>query len=691
MAVDRGLRLARLELAGFRGIREPTRLALPPGFVVITGRNGSGKSSICDAIEYALLGELHKYDEGKEVGESINDYVWWRGEPVAEEQFVRLTLSATDGRGKEVISRSADRRRDRGVENLAAALCLEKLAPADCLGEICRSALIRDEMIAAESVDLAQAQRYEFVRAAAGIYSLAGVDRRSNQVHQALLKKKDAAEEDFEDRKEELARLRTELTELREEAAGIADVDAAERALAKLVGTDETAASLAQSARRLAGELRTEIKEISELASQAGKLRAEMRQRDSKQSRLARQQLESELDLVKRQLPGLRQEFEDSNRLWEEAETAAVGRSLDALRRHGKKVGLQERCCPLCGQAQTEEEFEKALEVLNDKVAADAGTRADLEQRAEEARKELRALERRERRLDEELGLFWDRGDELESKLKEIRARAKEEIGLRLSPDLLAEEFDDAINERRSTRREVETELGILDASLVVDKVRALEDRARSAEQARDRARSLLTRLESALQRFNTYWGGIKRAVGEQVSERLGLLEPLLGNLYLRLRPHLDWEEIHYRLGGQVRRVLNLEVGEALNPRFMFSSGQRRAAGLSFLLAVYLSRSWCRLQTLILDDPVQHIDDYRSLHLVETLAAIRRAGHQVICTVEDHDLAELMARRLCTGPDPVGLLVEMRYRPRRGAEFAEIRKIEPPTASILVDRTPEED
>jgi ABC-type cobalamin/Fe3+-siderophores transport system ATPase subunit len=48
----------------------------------------------------------------------------------------------------------------------------------------------------------------------------------------------------------------------------------------------------------------------------------------------------------------------------------------------------------------------------------------------------------------------------------------------------------------------------------------------------------------------------------------------------------------------------------------------------------------------VLDDPVQHIDDFRALHLVEVLSAIRQTGKQVICSVEDEDLAALLARRL---------------------------------------------
>jgi hypothetical protein len=69
--------------------------------------------------------------------------------------------------------------------------------------------------------------------------------------------------------------------------------------------------------------------------------------------------------------------------------------------------------------------------------------------------------------------------------------------------------------------------------------------------------------------------------------------------------------------GGRVRASLNFTVGNGHNVQFLFSSGQRRAAGLAFLLAIHLSRRWCKWQSLLLDDPVQHIDDYRALNLVE--------------------------------------------------------------------------
>ena len=105
----------------------------------------------------------------------------------------------------------------------------------------------------------------------------------------------------------------------------------------------------------------------------------------------------------------------------------------------------------------------------------------------------------------------------------------------------------------------------------------------------------------------------VRRVSAEIIDERLAQISPLLNELYQRLRPHADWRTIDYSIRGDVRRFLSLKVGDGLNPQFVFSSGQRRAAGLAFLLSVHLARAWTPLRSLLLDDPVQHIDDFLSL------------------------------------------------------------------------------
>lgn len=57
--------LASITVAGFRGIGPATRLDLSPtpGITVISGRNGSGKSSFAEALEYALTGRSYRWEE----------------------------------------------------------------------------------------------------------------------------------------------------------------------------------------------------------------------------------------------------------------------------------------------------------------------------------------------------------------------------------------------------------------------------------------------------------------------------------------------------------------------------------------------------------------------------------------------------------------------------------------------------
>jgi hypothetical protein len=48
----------------------------------------------------------------------------------------------------------------------------------------------------------------------------------------------------------------------------------------------------------------------------------------------------------------------------------------------------------------------------------------------------------------------------------------------------------------------------------------------------------------------------------------------------------------------------------------------------------------------MLDDPVQHVDDFRTVHLAELMAKLVAEGRQIICAVEDGALADLLSRRM---------------------------------------------
>lgn len=137
------MRLDCIEVCGFRGFRDLVRIKFGRGFTVITGRNGVGKSTLCDAVEFAITGSIDKYAVEKAAKESLSDYLWWRGEGVPEAHYV--TASFVDDDGKPfTITRTRESGADRSAEEIHAALCRAP-APDDALRQLTRTSIIRDE------------------------------------------------------------------------------------------------------------------------------------------------------------------------------------------------------------------------------------------------------------------------------------------------------------------------------------------------------------------------------------------------------------------------------------------------------------------------------------------------------------------------------------------------------------------
>ena len=653
------MKLAYVDLCGFRGYHKPLRIDFPDGFTIIDGRNGVGKSTIFDAVEFALTGSIAKYGDATSGGETIADYIWWIGEGKAPpDRYVEVGFRDD----KDVLVLRRTRLSDIEPSTLSAVLdrlCDAATMPNSPLTQLCTASIIRDEHIAAWSLDLKETDRYTLLRAAIGATDAdLWIGRGSNLVR-AARRRTETAEKEVDAAAREVAAASRQIDEIR---AGLAEeslVLAAAARLNSFTGNTAPPDQLAESARGAIAERSRQVEELTELEKAWDAMKGVRAQTAQLQAALtAAQRAKAEADAALVVIAAERQPDLRSDALTKQA------RDLAALVTLGRQLGLHDGHCPLCDSNLTEADFENGLETA-ERLARELDELAVEQVAREQARKAAEAaVAAAQEEVDQRQRLLLAAQDT-------VRRSEQRLIAAGFAPDGA---IDQLLERRQTLASELATareDLRIIETlRLNAQLVRAKRAEADATEvhSRAERKLGLARRAEAHAQALHA---AARRAANEAADRRLERVLPLMAELYRRLRPHPVWEDIDYKIRGDVRRFLRLQVGDELNPQFIFSSGQRRATGLAFLLSVNLSLAWSRWRSILLDDPVQHIDDFRSVQLAEVIAQLSAAGRQIICAVEDAALADLLCRRLpinnegqakriTLGPNDEGALTKLR-------------------------------
>jgi chromosome segregation protein len=677
------VRIAYVEICGFRGFRDRARIEVPHGFLVVTGRNGSGKSTICDAVEFALTGTIGKYATEKGGKESLADYIWWRGESAVREPYVSVGFSDDVGPLIEV-SRYREKVTIEKLRQLEDALCEPTSKPPDALQHLCQTSIIRDELIAATSLDLTDPARFEFVRSALGAIGqgdLLGKVRKAAAVAQVTLAN---AEKEAEISGSRMRITLAELADARTAASHATDIESAVSQLRALLGEQgNQVEQVLSAARQYVTRRRAAMQRVGALSERIGQLEKLRLQTSGADFEARRASAIAQHEAAKREHQILAEQLTQAEaRLTRERETHSSAGSISALLEGGERLGLDHGHCPLCQTSRSEEQYSKALDSLRERLKsmsaslAEATARvAELRPKESEARANLQKATAETEDCDRLIKAMETQASEA---LAEWQALADDETELPDARTLLSR-----VAAEREKLVEAERNILVLEASQAIDRVSQLGALVNTIRADVDLVGNRVAAAQSAVQALEVAEKSVRRVNAEMVDERLASISPLLSELYYRLRPHQNWREIDYAIRGDVRRFLSLRVGDGLNPQFMFSSGQRRAAGLAFLLAVHLSRPWCKWRTVLLDDPVQHIDDFRALQLVEVLSALRKDTRQVICAIEDPALADVLCRRLRSTPESSGARLELEYDPAAGCRVVRQETIRPFPSTIL--------
>lgn len=653
------MRLEYVSLSGFRGHRDPLRVDFGSAFTVIDGRNGVGKSTLFDAVEFALTGTISKYGTAKADRESVDDYIWWQGEPPGPvSRYVEVGF--VDGEGAVAVRRTpASEPSSSVVTDLLRRLCDLSAAPEDPLPQLCNATILRDERIAALSLDLNESERYALLRDAIGATDATTWIERASRIRKTSERRTQEAQEAAQAAADRLSMESQRLDGLRKNVSEAAAVSSALERLQTFTGTRQPVEGIADATRHSMAQRLGEVDALKELLAQWSRVATTRGDLPRLRTRLGEAMEARQAAEVARE--SLLEGAADVPDMPAAASLAAAWADLLAL---GERVGTQDERCPLCQAAHSDESYSQGVADAKRQVA-------EINQAALQIAQFQRAREDVTARLAAAIEAEQAARVEL-AKAESVIAEFEQKLSAGgLSPGLTETEFRARLADLEQRIEKVRRDLHVIEST---DAGGAVAQAARNEANAKAHYARMEERLGRARRtegRAQAFHDAARRSAAEALNQRLERVLPLMVELYHRLRPHPVWSDIEYRIRGDVRRFLRLQVGDNLNPQFMFSSGQRRATGLAFLFSVNMSLAWSRWQTVLLDDPVQHIDDYRSVHLAELLAQLVAAGKQVICAVEDPALADLMCRRLAgdeagigrrvtLGPDQEGALSVLR-------------------------------
>lgn len=667
------MKLSFVEMSGFRGYSDPVRIDFGSEATIIDGRNGVGKSSIFDAIEFALTGSIAKYQNAKANQETVDDYIWWLGDNDGpEERYVTVGFVLD---GIETLVKRTSLRPDvaDNIDIVATSLFDELAAPAAAMQQICSSTIIRDEHIAALSLDLKETERYSILSSAIGATGADEWIAKAKEIHDAAKKALSSAVFMSDQVKSEATRAQIELDGRRARAqndqrlsVALADI---EGLLNRRVPADQ-AASVASKKLELTrsriAQIVASLESFKDLEAVTGA---------KKEDEEALQECSAELKALTELINVKTLELNDFNLT---ASSDILASQLSRLASLGEEVGCTDETCPLCKSKINADQFRTGIEAL--KESADAIN-------SEISRATLLKNEISEAGLVEKIQK--QKQERLQLRLVDYNTRIRRATQLIEENGLAPEASHAALTEDLERLNDLSRALGALLPELNMSgRSASLERASNQFEERRLIDREAERALSKAKQReadAKELYDAVRKAANDALNQRLDRILPLITELYARLRPNPNFQEISYKLRGELRRHLSFSVGDDINPQFVYSSGQRRATGLAFLIAVNLSMAWSRWASVLLDDPVQHIDDFRSVHLSELLGQLVREGRQVICAVEDPALADLLCRKMPVTSSGAARRITLGVSDTGRVKVMEQRDLSPMPAQVLLE------
>lgn len=664
------MKVKSLTVSGFRGFSGTETFDFDADAVIIVGVNGSGKTSIFDAILWALAGTVERL--GGEQDQLVSKYSS-SGEARAE-----VALQRADGLEVRVVRRfdgkshlsvevpSGSVRGPAAEAELLDALWPDAKAAAEPWDALSRSLtraiyLQQDSVRAFVEADGEQG-RFNVVGEIVGAGRVTELQRQLEASRNAWSRATNNASREIEPMQGQRAALVQRLQRLGVSAAQGEEIEQswqAWREAAQEFVDDDFDGAGAQSAQSLdralsslqvrehheertaaaAEELVTHLAAPPPAADPVEPLQATVQQAEvaveSASERLARAQQSAAAE--RHRLVSLR----------DEAEALQAFAHL-ALQHLGDT-------CPVCEQQYEREATRARLEALAS--GAKATEAAALETDVQEIASELQAAE--------------SRLADARAALRQAEQAHRAIAGWRQTLGQLAQDVDLEVTDGLSAK----VEQLMLASRSAVERMRALRAQGEQlnlklavAAEVRQRAelerqlesldRQLLAREADLAARTETgelagqLLAALRDASSSVVAAELGRIEPLLQRIYATVDPHPSFRAVRFltrTIRGRGRLWTSLDdrsAGVSVDePATVLSSSQLNVLAVTTFLSLNLAVDSLPLQLVALDDPLQSLDTVNLLGLADLLRRVKQS-RQVIVSTHDERLAGLLSRKL---------------------------------------------
>ena len=192
-----------------------------------------------------------------------------------------------------------------------------------------------------------------------------------------------------------------------------------------------------------------------------------------------------------------------------------------------------------------------------------------------------------------------------------------------------------------------------LKVSAIEREQKELQRQTEDAEQSVKKRKEQVAKLRGAFKEAESWISPLSESVNRVVEEKIAVHQPEIVRLFKAMIPcpylfdnvTMKREEDGLRLGLQYRGQ-EQNSGE---PRFFLSSAQANVLALSIFLSLGGKKRWSQLNTVLLDDPVQHLDDLDAVAFLDNLRALALGRFvpkkQVIVSTCDKNMYLLMIRK----------------------------------------------